>query len=422
MMAIGGPIQPVDYSGGYRVPDFAAQALQRQELGLRQAQMQKQLREEQRTEDRRAAFEAAFQRAVTTRDPQAYSDLAIQFPEFGEQVRGGFKIQDEAQQRASLTRMGRIHGALTNKRPDIAIQLLKDEIAADIKAKGQADPEDEAALADLESGDETRINNTLGLTETMLHTILGEEKFGGILKTQAESKAEAEKPYTLGPGMIRYGPDGKVISSAPFAPRVLTQSEGQDIVQVNPGSPTGATGATPEFSNLSGGWTPPVSSGGDNKDEVVRNKIGTISKATGFDINGQLSDEQVPAVFDAIAKTEGNPGALPEYNNPTNLRDSPWLQQQPGYLGVGTAGIAKFDTPANGRAAGEKLIRNKMASGQNTLFSLIAGKPGGAAQAGGGGSTQTVSHGKPKQAKATETRTVNGKSYQKINGNWYPVK
>lgn len=56
---------------------------------------------------------------------------------------------------------------------------------------------------------------------------------------QLKTHYEQNEAFTLGPGSKRFGPDGKLIAEAPFAPRPVTVSEGQTAFEYNPNTPKG---------------------------------------------------------------------------------------------------------------------------------------------------------------------------------------
>ena len=71
-------------------------------------------------------------------------------------------------------------------------------------------------------------------------------------------------------------------------------------------------------------------------------------------------------------------GSLGERNmNPGNIIDGPWARSQPGYVGPGEGGFAKFQSMAAGSAAQRRLIAGKMRRGENTIDSLIDSYLGG---------------------------------------------
>lgn len=63
--------------------------------------------------------------------------------------------------------------------------------------------------------------------------------------------------------------------------------------------------------------------------------------------------------------------------NRGNLRDFPWVRKQPGYVGPGEGGFAKFESVEAGDAAQRKLVENKFSRGARTVASLIDSYLGG---------------------------------------------
>jgi hypothetical protein len=63
--------------------------------------------------------------------------------------------------------------------------------------------------------------------------------------------------------------------------------------------------------------------------------------------------------------------------NRGNIIDGPWARKQPGYVGPGEGGFARFETAAAGDAAQQRLIASKVQRGRNTPDALIDSYLGG---------------------------------------------
>ncbi len=63
--------------------------------------------------------------------------------------------------------------------------------------------------------------------------------------------------------------------------------------------------------------------------------------------------------------------------NRGNLRDFPWVRKQPGYVGPGEGGFARFESVEAGDAAQRRLVENKFSAGAKTVNALIDSYLGG---------------------------------------------
>lgn len=433
------------------VPDFAAQDLRRRAIAVQEGQLAAANAEAARIEARRQKFEGGLQAYINGGGgAEAYNRFTLENPDFAPQIKQAHEALDNAQRQSQLTRLSSLREALRNGNVALAKKAIDAEIAADIKANGVADDADLDIQAKLASGDEQQIRQAKGLTDAVLFPLLPPEKYANIVEEERKAEIAKKNGYTLAPGYIRFGENNEVLASAPFAPRVTALGPEQSLQVTQFGNTTqaagpsggaapaaGTSGGGVPSGSLSGGvkrvngWTP---IGGENSEATVRNKLGILSKRTGFDIDAQLGFDQAPAVLDALGYTEGT---KPNHrnirnNNVGNIKDGDFAKSQPGYIGSdGT--YARFATPEAGRAAGIQLVKNYMSRGQNTLRDIVLGQPVGgesASSAGGGTSgsapggvttTQTAT-GKGKEAKIQDTKVVDGKAYVQIDGRWYPKK
>lgn len=122
--------------------------------------------------------------------------------------------------------------------------------------------------------------------------------------------------------------------------------------------------------------TPPTVQTGEEEvsDKVLEDAQRAIDMEAGADENPGLTYGE--AAEDGTAPFKG--ASVGERNhNRGNIIDGPWARKQPGYVGPGEGGFAKFKTPAAGDAAQRRLIASKMQRGENTVDSLIDSYLGG---------------------------------------------
>lgn len=165
------------------VPDIRQQliedALMKQQTTLFNQQQQDRAMQQQAAEEmqaRQGEFQAALDDAMMTGDPRKIQQLRMRFPEFTKGMKEAFDAMDEDQRRADLTQVGSIYANLNAGNTGRAVELLRGRIEAD-RAAGQADPQDEQILAELESGDPMRVNAAKATVGIMLAAI-EPDKFG----------------------------------------------------------------------------------------------------------------------------------------------------------------------------------------------------------------------------------------------------
>jgi len=82
----------------------------------------------------------------------------------------------------------------------------------------------------------------------------------------------------------------------------------------------------------------------------------------GLQFEGAAEDGTVPFSGNSLGERNLNRG---------NIIDGPWARKQPGYVGPGEGGFARFETAAAGDAAQRRLIAGKVQGGSNTPGTLV---------------------------------------------------
>lgn len=285
---------PYDYSAILRggqglVPNYADDQARRQELDQRSQllDMQKQRQAMEIEEQRRAVAEAEQYKgdvatALLAGDPKSISDLILKHPKKAEQIKAAWDLKDKAAQAADLRQSSEVYSALKNGRYDLAAQSLRTRIDAD-KAAGDIDPVDQAMLVEIESGDPARQKAAMGMIGYQLAAITGGNHMSGTLSA---IEGDSAKPFTLGAGETRYGPDGKIIVSSPYKPQIIRDAAGNPY-EYTPGSGVG---------------------GGLNADSVFEAMIAQESGGKQFTASGEV----VTSPKGAIGIAQIMPGTLPE--------------------------------------------------------------------------------------------------------------
>jgi hypothetical protein len=124
---------------------------------------------------------------MATGDPRKIMNLRLRFPEFTKGMKDAFDAMDEDQRRRDLTQIGTIYARAQAGDTTGAAGVLRNRIEAD-KAAGEADPQDEAILAELESGDPTRVRAavaTIGIQLSAVEPDKFSETYGRLNPTEA---------------------------------------------------------------------------------------------------------------------------------------------------------------------------------------------------------------------------------------------
>jgi hypothetical protein len=324
-------VQPINQgaimaSGQALVPDWARQelerklgALQTKSLALQNTQAQQQID----AANAAKAAEQGYQDDVATAwhdgSPGAIGGLMVKHPKRAEEIKKAWDVKDEAERRVDLRQMGEIYSAGQGGQWELAAKTMRRRYEAD-KAAGKPDPQDEAILAALESGDPNQRKAAMGMVGMTLASIAGEDHFGTVYG----ALTKGSEGFTLGQGQTRYDAEGKPIASVAPKADYLVVPEGGKAVPIN-GAPALDMGGGGQASGGPGG-NPNSTSGAPRS---VRN------------------------------------------NNPGNLKTSAFTKSLPGYTGTDSGGFAVFESPQAGAAAQGALLSNYIDRGFNTIGKII---------------------------------------------------
>lgn len=107
----------------------------------------------------------------------------------------------------------------------------------------------------------------------------------------------------------------------------------------------------------------------DKARQVIDMEVGTENPGLGYG--------NTEAAEDGTAPFSGGKSVGERNANRGNIIDGPWARKQPGYVGPGENGFARFRTTAAGDAAQRRLLTSKLNSGANTPDALIDSYLGG---------------------------------------------
>lgn len=320
-------VQPIDQgailaSGRALVPDYAAQLVQERLLGIRE---QESVTNQQRVsaavtqQARENAEEDRLQQALSAlgENPTAsqMAELMMRFPRFSEHLRRGWQTLDETNRRSDFQTLAEVHDAARGGNYELAARSLQQRIEADRAAGQPEDPMSAAILAGLQSGDPTEQQRAVDVLERSLAALAGPEHYASVYGTFSRRTAVIDD-------ILVDLDTGEAITQSPY-PRVIPGANGSFFEQ-------------PRVSTI------PVLGG---------------TAASGGSAGGAPAPEAAPPAQGAGAGGL-SPRSAAAANNPGGLRVSDWTRAQPGFVGETRNGFARFDTPQNGIAAQERLLRS----------------------------------------------------------------
>jgi hypothetical protein len=373
-------------SAGNVIPDFNRQLLQRAQIGALNAQTQESQAQAQALAAKQQRVQQ-FQQDIAATDgsPASVSRLIMKYPEFADQLKAGWDVSDKATTQADLTNLGEMYSSALGGDWKTVQSMVHARHDAE-QAAGRADPQYSSILdiADKAAAGDPQAQK---IAKTMLGSAIaaktGPDHFGTVYG--ALNKSET---HVLNPGAVLVGDDNQIIAHSPL----VQGADGSlyDYNSVMNGTASGGQTAPAGVKRVHG-YTPRSSNGGDNPDNVVDNKIATLSKAVGVDPDTPMNAQQFASFVQALPATEGGPGTLSgQQNNPGAIKDGKFAQAQPGYAGS-NKGYAVFKTPQAGMAAMQKLLTNGYYNkGQQSIRDIIEGKPVG------GQTAQTAQSGGPR--------------------------
>lgn len=351
-------------------------------LGLRQsndqhsqAQLQNQLTQaklasQQQDTANAAQYQTDVAAYLAKPTPQALSALQVKYPDQADALAKAWSTKDTAQKTADQGYLGSVYSALSNNRPDLALNLMRQRRDAD-QAAGLDVSDDNAQIAAIEKGDTGAVNTVKGMF--LAHLAASDpDKFASIYG----AASQPNELKNVGPGASLVDPNtGKAIYTAPFAPQYKTVGPDSTLVEVGGGgqaSGAGGGAAAPLVSNgvqyapagrTQYGWTPWQGNGGDNSTQAYVGKIDGMSKALGVGPNDDISKLSPLQIAKALTLSEGGPGSVADKNNnPGNLRNP-------------DGSFKKFPTKEAGLAAAAAQVARNLKRGQTTIATMVGGLP-----------------------------------------------
>lgn len=240
-------------SGMSLVPDYNQQIAERVGLEAKKAEIAQANAQTAEATDKQARakqFQIDLQGVSANPDAKAVSGLIMKYPEFADHLKQGWDVKDKAAQTADLTQASEIYSAAASGHWDLALKQAQARLEAD-KAAGQADPNDQAMIDQIESaagGDEKAKKSVLTMLGLHLASQAGPEHF-------ATTYGALKGGYTLDAGAARYDDNGQLVAHSPF----INDKDGNVRLWTDDGS-----GAPPPADGAPTSSTPAAGGGFDN--------------------------------------------------------------------------------------------------------------------------------------------------------------
>lgn len=232
---------PIDYVSGLgQIPDFT-RTLQQQEafkVGLEGAKADAEYKRAQvdaqgKKLRRQAEFQAAMQAYVANPTTKGLAALLGAFPEFSEEAKTAFGALDAERQKVDVRQMGEITALAARGDYDGAAAKLRQRIEADTVAGQPPDPNDQAILSAIESGDPARQKAAMAMMTVAIGQAVGYDNAKPFLESTGLSRQRRTKVVD---GILIDEETGEAIAESPY-PQVVSGPGGTHIQPRSPDIP-----------------------------------------------------------------------------------------------------------------------------------------------------------------------------------------
>lgn len=233
------------------VPDLRAQSMQDQQFKMQREVFDAKRAEAEREQREKVEGREALEQALLSGKPQDLLRIMAQYPAISEQVKPLWEAMDEKDRRTSLTQAGTIYARGQAGDYKGAAVALRARVDAD-RAAGQADPEDEAILAGLESGDPVQQRAAMQMVGVQIAAIDPDkfaETYGKLNPAEKIDPVQRKVDYY------------RSIGRDDLAEQIL-ENEATDVVVGQPGAPVMTKQQAIALAR-SGSGMPSQSGGGD---------------------------------------------------------------------------------------------------------------------------------------------------------------
>lgn len=185
---------PIDYASSYQPINIGQQFLGGLQAGAAIGSIENTAQKQQLALEQQKQYQAGVQEALANPTPQAFASLALRFPAQREAVKQGWDQMSEGDRNAESKTMSQAYAALQSDQPDIAKQVIQQQIDAR-KNSGLPTTDYDNALA-LVNNDPVKAKGSLGL---ILSHVTDPKTFAAQFSTLGKAGREAD----LAPAELR---------------------------------------------------------------------------------------------------------------------------------------------------------------------------------------------------------------------------
>lgn len=303
-------------AGRQLVPDLRqqmmqdeARSMQREQFDWLRQQREAQQQQAVQQQERQAQFRADFEAAATANDPSEMVRLYARYPEMAENIKPAWEAMEEGRRRTDLTQINTIRSRLDAGDVAGATDAFRQRVEAD-RAAGQADADDEAMLAALESGDPTQVRFVQNMIHGVIAQIVGPDKYAETLGelSPSENKTPVQREY-----------EWRVQQKGQEAADRWLATQDESLVTVEPGGsvyrksdfvnpPAGGSGVQPRGGDQSAlvGYAMPVQ-GGTFTSQFGASRDGGSRSHNGLDIAAPAGSPVSPVKPGKVVAVSSDP-------------------------------------------------------------------------------------------------------------------
>jgi hypothetical protein len=195
-------VSPIDYSigvqdpfqsvlQGFKVGDF----LQQRQVQQQQQQLAQQQAQQQAVAQQQMQADLSAVAGNPNASGADYAGLITKYPQLSEQLKRGWDILNPAQQQARLSSATQVYSALQNNKPEIAIDMLREEATA---ARNSGNEQDAKAAETMSQWIQRDVGTAKTSIALRLAATAGPDKFAETFgKLGAEQRAAEQAPFDL---------------------------------------------------------------------------------------------------------------------------------------------------------------------------------------------------------------------------------
>ena len=361
---------------------------------------------------RQAQFTTAMQGYLAHPTAEGLAGLIGSFPEYSEDAKAAFGALDGAKQKRDLTQLGEVASLASSGNWSKAAEAMQARVEAD-RAAGDNDPTDQYILQGLQSGDEAKQKEALGLLSYGLGVAAGPEHAASFLETYGLSKKPDVGELD---GIVYDKKTGQPLYQSPY-PRIVPGQNGSFYVQPRVGNiPTLGSGGT-------GPAPAQAPAGATDATGAVSSTLSSVLPAPV--VAGFLGNFHVEGGYGGAQGDGGTASGIAQWResriaNFQRVMGKPIEQATPQEQAQFVLYEMQHPEEAGMTVAQrDKILNAKTADQAAALIDKYYERSSGEHRKKRMAAANSFANGGGYYGGATHTATVGGKTYYQINGQWY---